>query len=170
MAVADPLVHTARWRVRHYECDPNGHVNNAVYLNWAEEVAIEHADLAGFGPAWTASRGGAWVIHRQAITYHHPAVHGDEVVLTVWVEMVRGVRGTRRTEVRRAGDDRLLAEVRTEWVWVRLADGRPSAVPAEVVDAARPATLATLAHRRTAGRESPGAGGPRPTPTGPPAP
>ncbi|HVA22572.1 MAG TPA: acyl-CoA thioesterase [Candidatus Micrarchaeia archaeon] len=152
MAATDPLVHTARWRVRHYECDPNGHVNNAVYLNWAEEVAIQHADAAGFGPAWTTAQGGAWVIHRQAITYHHPARHGDEVVLTVWVQLVRGVRGTRRTEVRRGHDDRLLAEVATEWVWVRLSDGRPSAVPAQVVDAARPATTATLAGRRRGDR------------------
>ena len=149
--MTDPLLHSARWRVRHYECDRNGHVNNAVYLNWAEEIAIEHADLAGFGPAWTTAKGGAWVIHRQAITYHHPAVYGDEVVLTVRVEAVGGVRGTRRTEVRRGLDDRLLAEVHTEWVWVRLRDGRPAAVPREVVEAALPATLARPS-RRPAGR------------------
>ncbi len=148
MPATDPLVHTARWRVRHYECDPNGHVNNAVYLGWAEEIAIEHADLSGFGPAWTAAQGGQWVIHRQQITYHHPAVYGDEVALTVRVELVRGVRGHRRTEIRRGRDDRLLADVATEWVWVRRGDGRPAPVPPAVVAAARAATEATLARRR----------------------
>lgn len=30
-----------------------------------------------------------------------------------------------------------LAEIASEWVWVRLSDGRPSAVPREIVDAYR---------------------------------
>jgi acyl-CoA thioesterase FadM len=49
------------------------------------------------------------------------------------VESVRGVRAVRRTWIRRAGEGDLLAEVRTEWVWVRSSDGRPARVPPELV-------------------------------------
>jgi acyl-ACP thioesterase len=31
----DRLEHTEQWRVRTFELDSNGHVNNAVYLNYA---------------------------------------------------------------------------------------------------------------------------------------
>lgn len=147
----DPLVHTVRWRVRSYEIDQNGHVNNAVYLNYVEALTVEHAEAAGFGRAWTESQGGAWVVRRHEVEYLRPARMGDELELTVQVELVRGVRGVRRTRIVRVGDGQAVAEVLSEWVWVRLTDGRPSRVPAELVAVAAPATAATLA-RGEAGR------------------
>lgn len=145
---ANPLEFTLRWPVRGYELDSRGHVNNAVYLSWAEEVATAHAEAAGYGRAWSAERGGGWVIRRTDITYHTPAVYGDEIEVTVKVELVRGVRGVRRTMIRRAADGALLAEVLTEWVWVRLSDGRPTPVPPVLVALAAAVTEATLAKRR----------------------
>lgn len=143
MAV-DPLVYSSRWKVRPYELDGNGHVNNAVYLNYAEALTIEHAELSGYGADWTRAQGGAWLVHRSVITHHLPAVYGDELELTVRVELVKGVRGVRRTRIARAGDGAEVAEVLTEWVWVG-PDGKPRLVPAELVEVARPATEATLA-------------------------
>ena len=65
-----------------------------------------------------------------------------EVELTVKVELVKGARGVRRTFIRRVADGMLLAEVLTEWVWVRLSDGRPTAAPRELVDLAAGVTEA----------------------------
>ncbi|MHB8393971.1 MAG: acyl-CoA thioesterase [Candidatus Dormibacteria bacterium] len=143
----DPLEYTDSWRVRQYEVDANGHVNNAVYLNYAEEMAARHAESSGFGAAWAAAHGGGWVIRRNEVDYHLPARYGDELTLTVRVEVVKGTRGQRRTTIRRASDRQLLAEVFTEWVWVRSGDGRPAAVPAELVQVAAAATQATLRRR-----------------------
>src|SRR5437588_1117135 len=133
---ANPLEFTMGWPVRGYELDSRGHVNNAVYLSWAEEIATAHAEAAGYGREWSERRGGGWVIRRTEINYHRPAVYGDAVELTVSVELVRGVRGLRRTSIRRAGNGELFAEVLTEWVWVRLSDGRPTSVPRELVELA----------------------------------
>lgn len=144
----NPLEFTMRWPVRGYELDSRGHVNNAVYLSWAEEVATAHAEAAGYGRAWSAARGGGWIIRRTEITYHRPAMYGDEIEITVKVELVRGARGVRRTTIRRASDGELFAEVLTEWVWVRLSDGRPTQVPTELVALAASVTEATLAKRR----------------------
>jgi len=152
---ADPLEFTVRWPVRGYELDSRGHVNNAVYLSWAEEIATAHAEAAGYGREWSERRGGGWVIRRTEITYHQPAVYGDEVELTVTVELVKGARGVRRTAIRRAPDRVLLAEVLTEWVWVRLTDGRPTQVPRELVELAAAATAATIARRRPGPRAGP---------------
>ena len=146
--VVDPLEFTVRWPVRGYELDSLGHVNNAVYLSWAEEVATAHAEAAGYGRDWSASRGGGWIVRKTEITYHRPAVYGDEVELTVRVELVRGARGVRRTTIHRIADRELLAEVLTEWVWVRLSDGRPVAAPRELVELAAAVTATTLAKRR----------------------
>ena len=48
----DPWRYTVRVPVRQYELDQNGHVNNAVYLNWAEQVAIDHVEAMGYGRDW----------------------------------------------------------------------------------------------------------------------
>ncbi|HET6746325.1 MAG TPA: thioesterase family protein [Candidatus Limnocylindria bacterium] len=129
------LEHTLRFTVRSYELDQNGHVNNATYVAWAENVTNEHAEAIGFGRAWSLERGGGWVVRRHEATYHVPAVALDEIEATVRVEGVRGVRGWRRTWIRRATDGALLAEVFSEWAWVRTADGRPARVPDEIVAA-----------------------------------
>jgi len=146
---ADPLEFTLRWPVRGYELDSRGHVNNAVYLSWAEEIATAHAEAAGYGQAWSARQGGGWVIRRTEITYHRPAVYGDEVEVTVRVELVKGARAVRRTTIRRVADAELLAEVLTEWVWIRLSDGRPMPAPRELVELAAAVSAATLAKRRS---------------------
>lgn len=145
---ADPLEFSLRWPVRGYELDSQGHVNNAVYLSWAEELATAHAEAAGYGREWSAGQGGGWVIRRTEIIYHRPAVYGDEVELTVKVEQVKGARGVRRTTIRRVANGEPLAEVLTEWVWVRVSDGRPAPAPRELVELAAAVTAATLAKRR----------------------
>ena len=136
--MTDPLQFSQRWKVRTYEVDENGHVNNAVYLQWAEQLSAEHAEAVGFGREWCVERGGAWLIRRHEITYHQPARRGDEIELTVRVIGIGGVRGRRQTEVRLVRDGTLLADVASEWVWVRLADGRPARVPSELVAAFSP--------------------------------
>ena len=126
--------HTIRLRVRHHDMDVQGHVNNAVYLHYVEEAAIEHAGLIGFGPERLRELGGTWVVRRHAITYRRPAVAGDELDVTTTIVSLERTRGTRRTAIERGGE--LLAEAETEWVWVG-NDGRPRRLPAEAVEVYR---------------------------------
>ena len=129
----DRRVYTTRWAVRTYELDVNGHVNNSVYLNYAEQIATEHAESVGFGRAWNELHGGGWVVRRHELLYHQPAYYGDELELTTRVEGVRGARGLRYTTITRVSDGTLLTDIRTEWVWVRVSDGRPSRIPADLM-------------------------------------
>lgn len=123
---------TVRWRVRTYELDSNGHVNNSVYLAYAEEVATLHAEALGFGRAWTVEHGGAWVVHKHEITYRRSAVYGDDLELTTTVVSLRGARATRHTLIKLAEGPHV-AEVTTDWVWVRAIDSRPMRLPAALL-------------------------------------
>jgi acyl-CoA thioester hydrolase len=129
----DPWRYTARIPVRQYELDQNGHVNNAVYLNWAEQVAIDHVEALGYGREWTQAHGGGWVVREHHVTYHQPVLYGDVVLVTTLPQKLAGVRGTRRTEIHRESDGALVTEATTEWIFVR-ADGRPARVPAEMLE------------------------------------
>jgi acyl-CoA thioester hydrolase len=128
----DPWQYTARYPVRQYELDQNGHVNNAVYLNWAEQVAIDHVEALGYGRDWALEHDGGWVVREHHVTYHRPVMYGDVVLVTTLPQKLAGVRGTRRTEIRRESDGALVTEATTEWIWVR-PDGRPARVPAELL-------------------------------------
>lgn len=132
MASESPLRYSARWSVRQYELDSFGHVNNAVYLNYAEQVASEHAEALGFGRDWSLAQGGGWFCRRTEIDYLRPAVHGDELEVTVEVERMTAVRAWRRTWIRRLEGRDLLSEILTEWAWVRLSDGRPVRIPRQL--------------------------------------
>ena len=131
-AATDLWKHSTRLVVRWYEVDFNGHVNNAVYLNWIAQLAADHAEACGFGRSWSMQHGGVWVVRRHDITYHHPALAGDELELTVHVDSLGGVRGVRSTSIRRPRDGARIADCVTEWVWVRLSDGRPGRIPADL--------------------------------------
>jgi len=124
---------TTHWRVRQYELDVNGHVNNSVYVAYAEEVATRHAEALGFGRTWSLAQGGTWVVHRHEVTYHRAATYGAELELTTHVESMRGARATRRTTIHLEPDHMLVAQIVTEWVWVRLPDNRPTRIPPEIV-------------------------------------
>ena len=121
--------------MRSYELDSNGHVNNSVYLAYAEEVAVLHAEATGFGRVWTVAHAGAWVVRKHEITYHRPGRFGEEVELTTTVMDMRGARAIRKTTIALANGNALLAEAITEWVWVRASDGRPTRIPADLLAA-----------------------------------
>lgn len=118
--------------MRVYELDSNGHVNNAVFLNYAEQLATSHTDAVGWTPQRIAALGGTWVVRRHEITYHRPAQYGEELRGETRVGEFRGARGYRHTRILRDADNTLLVELTTEWVWIRLSDGRPTRVPNEV--------------------------------------
>lgn len=129
----DTWRYTARWPVRQYELDQYGHVNNAVYLNWIEQVATDHVEALGFGRRWADALGGGWVVREHHVTYHRPVVYGDVVLVTTLPQRLAGVRGLRRTEIHRESDGVLLTEAETIWVWVRVSDGRPTRIPANLL-------------------------------------
>jgi acyl-CoA thioester hydrolase len=133
-APLDPRRFTARYPVRQYELDLLGHVNNAVYLHWAEQAAIDQVEAMGFGRAWSVAHGGGWVVRKHEVTYHRPVGYGDVVLVTTMPQQLSGVRGVRRTEIHRESDGALMTEAVTEWIWVRLSDGRPTRIPAELID------------------------------------
>jgi acyl-CoA thioester hydrolase len=130
-AGADPWEFHGRWPVRLYELDSNGHVNNAVYLNYVEQVALEHVEAMGFGREWYQANRGTWFVREHHATYYLPATFGDFLLLTTIPVKMGAASAERFTEIRRESDHALLVEVLTVWAWVR-EDGRPGRIPGEL--------------------------------------
>jgi len=79
-----PYVH--RLEVRFRDCDPMGHVNNAVYLTYLEQTRFTHwRSLWGFGNPQTPSELPGVILARVECDYKRPARYGDvlEIRLSV---------------------------------------------------------------------------------------
>lgn len=115
--------------------DALGHVNNAVYLNYLEQAAIEHSEHLGFTFERYRALGGVFVMRRMEIDYRRPAIAGDTLAITTWLHEMRGVRATRRYEIRKLGEDELLVTAEALWVWVERATMRPRTIPQDMLEA-----------------------------------
>ena len=110
--------------------DENGHVNNVAYVQWMQDVAVEHYEAIGGIEA--QGKDATWVIREHRIEYFLPAFAGEEIEIKTWVENVRRVRSLRRYEFVRKSDGKVLVRGETDWVFVDVKTGRPLPIPEEV--------------------------------------
>ena len=110
--------------------DELGHVNNAVWVQWIQEVALAHWYSAA-DPAHQAAY--IWVVVRHEIDYLRAAYEGDVLTARTWVgEAPKGARFDRHMEFTGA-DGKVRVRAVTKWAIVDQATGRPLRVPAEVI-------------------------------------
>ncbi|MEH1838062.1 MAG: thioesterase family protein [Nostoc sp.] len=121
-------------RVRHYEMDALGHVNNAVYQNYLEQAAIEHSEYLGLTLDVYRQVGGVFVMRRVEIDYLRPAVAGDTLEVTTWLKEMRGTRALRCYEIRKQNQENLLVTAEALWVWVDAQTMRPRPIPSVMLD------------------------------------
>ena len=113
------------------DIDELGHVNNAVYLVWAQDIATAH---------WRAVAGDAlssayvWVALRHEIDYRDQVLEGDRVEIRTWLGAAAGPRFARHTDIRKPGARRASASVITQWCLIDAATRKPRRVGAEILD------------------------------------
>ena len=110
--------------------DENGHVNNVVYVQWMQDIAVEH--YSSIGGVEAQGPEATWVVREHKIEYLLPAFVGEEIVIKTWVENLRRVRSLRKYEFVRKSDGRILVQGETDWVFVDLKTGRSCAIPEDV--------------------------------------
>lgn len=111
------------------DIDELGHVNNAVWVRWIQEVATRHWQSVASAEQQAAY---IWVVTRHEIDYLRPLHEGERVNARTWVgDAPRGARFDRHMEfIGEDGKPRVRA--RTGWAIVDTASQRPIRVPAEV--------------------------------------
>lgn len=133
-----PLTHVRAFRVRHYECDPLGHVNNVSYLRYMQEAAFDASAAAGYDMARYRAMGCHWLVRETEVEYLRPLSYGDTVEVKTWVVDFRHVRSRRAYELRNASTGELVARAMTDWVYLETATGRPTPIPAAMMHAFYP--------------------------------
>ena len=111
--------------------DENGHANNVTYVQWMQDIAIEHyQSISGMNSMLPFDA--TWVVREHRIEYFLPAFVGEEIEVRTWIENIRRVRSLRQYEFVRKSDGRILVKGETDWVFVDIKTGVPRAIPDEV--------------------------------------
>ena len=119
------------FRVRFDEATPDGTLRSSGYLRYAQEVARQHAEGAGFGREWTRERGILWLIRAIELDILAGVEHGSELRVSTEVIGFRRVWARRRSEFHRGDEERLLAVAVIDWVATG-SNGTPVRVPDEI--------------------------------------
>ena len=133
------LLYTHRVEVRFADCDPLGHVNNAVYLSYLEQARFGlWRKLWGFNgeTAMTAAGGAGLILARVECDYRVPSTYGDELDVKLGLASIGRTSFTYEYEVADVATGRLVAEARTVIVLYDYAAAKPV-----VIDEARRADL-----------------------------
>lgn len=110
--------------------DENGHVNNVTYVQWMQDIAVEH--YASIGGVTAQGPDATWVVREHKVEYFLPAFENEEIEIKTWVEDIRRVRSLRKYEFTRKNDGKVLVKGETDWVFVDAKTGRPLAIPESV--------------------------------------
>jgi acyl-CoA thioester hydrolase len=111
------------------DIDELGHVNNAVYLSWAQEIATAHwRSLASS----SLLKKYVWVVLRHEIDYRDPVLNGETVEVRTWLGRAAGPRFARHVDIRKTGASRFSAKVLTDWCLIDAQTRKPRRVDEEI--------------------------------------
>ncbi len=112
------------------EIDDLNHVNNVVYVQWANDIASQH---------WTTVASESmlssydWVMIKHCIEYKRSAVLGDNILIKTQVGRATNVRYERFIEILDKETGKLLAKTTSDWCAVDKT-GKPVRISQELRD------------------------------------
>lgn len=103
------------------DIDELGHVNNAVWVKWIQDVAVAHWNAVAPPEHRQAY---IWVVTRHEIDYRGNVSEGETVTAETWVsDAPRGARFDRNMRFTGA-DGKVRVEARTTWALIDRASGK----------------------------------------------
>lgn len=112
--------------------DAYRHVNNSEYLRWVEQISWAHSKALGLSIERYRELDRAMVVHRHELDYLAPAYADDMLQLATWIVGCDGRFSlTRRFQLKRQSDGKLLLNARTRFACIALSSGRPKRLPEE---------------------------------------
>jgi acyl-CoA thioester hydrolase len=123
-------IYSHRLEVRFRDCDPLGHVNNAVYLTYLEQARLVYwKELWGFGEPGSTIPG--VIMARAEIDYRSPAHYGQTLEVRIAIAAIGKTSFTYDYEIVDA-EGRAVASARTVQVMYDYATAKPVPIPDDI--------------------------------------
>ena len=119
----DKYIFETAFKVRDYECDIQGIVNNSVYQNYLEHTRHEFLKHGGQDFAKMAKEGITPVVYRIEIDYKFPLKSGDEFICRLNMKKEGNLKVIFNQDIYRKIDNKLI--VKAKVIAVVLKNGRP---------------------------------------------
>jgi acyl-CoA thioester hydrolase len=116
--------------VHQSDIDELGHVNNVVYLGWAQEVAAAHWDVLATPEIKQLN---VWVVLRHEIDYLGAAFENDQLVANTWVGETTGPRSIRYVEITNPKTGKTLVKAKTTWCMLDSQSMRPKRIDKSII-------------------------------------
>lgn len=114
------------------DIDELGHVNNVVYLKWAQDIAVQHWQHIASEDLQSRI---IFMAHRHEIDYRGQVLPGEDVEIRTWLGRAKGARFARHFDIRKAGARKPAVQIMTDWVMLDAKTRRPKRVSAETLEA-----------------------------------
>ena len=133
------------FKVRSYECGPDGRATLPTICNFLQEAASLHADSLGFGKGDFAAAGEniSWVLTRMVVKMNRYPVWEDELTVETFPRGGRKIVAWRDFEIRDA-KGQTLGVASSEWMIIDLSTRKIHAIPEKVFAANDPANVPVL--------------------------
>ena len=134
-----------QFKVRSYECGPDGRATLPTICNLFQEAASLHAASLGFGKGDFAAAGEniSWVLTRMVVKMDRYPVWEDELIVETFPRGGRKIVAWRDFEVKDAKGE-TLGVASSEWMIIHLATRKIHAIPEKVFAANDPANVPVL--------------------------
>jgi len=122
-------VFTLDFKVRDYECDLQGVVNNANYQHYLEHTRHEYLQFIGLDFAQLAEEGTLLVVKRIELDYHFPLRSRDHFLVDCQLERISPLRFGFNQNIYRMPDRKLVVSAKVVGTSIN-RQGRPFLPPA----------------------------------------
>ncbi|MEX1382514.1 acyl-CoA thioesterase [Lutibacter sp.] len=116
------------FKVDQNSIDDLNHVNNVIYLDWAQKIAEMH---------WShiseelANNNYVWVVKRHEIDYFLPVFFNDEITLNTYIGSSYGVKSERFVTIIKEG--KTVCSVKTIWCLLDKFSMKLTRIPSEIL-------------------------------------
>ncbi len=119
---------TYSFTVSQNEIDGLNHVNNVIYLDWAQKIAEKHwAKLSNRA----IESNYVWVVKRHEVDYFLPVFVDDKITLNTYIGDSSGVKSVRYVDVIK--ENKIVCSVKTIWILLDKNTMKPTRIPSDIL-------------------------------------
>ena len=124
-------VHLQQVTVTSNDLDELNHVNNVRYLDWVQDIAKEHWQLAS-QKKWEDEI--VWVVRKHEIVYYGAALLEDVLQIRTYIKENKGPISTRIVTFTNNKTGELLVTSSTDWCLLDKKTLRPKRIPNDIAE------------------------------------
>jgi acyl-CoA thioester hydrolase len=125
-------------RIELHELDALRHVNNANYVHYVEQAALDAATAAGWSLAEQLAAGGRFRAVTHDLEYLEAALYGEALSVVTWPDALTAETLDRRTWICRAAAPRPVLRAASRYAWVDAESGEARTMPSALRAALAP--------------------------------